>query len=433
MVNPLIPKKDNSKSKFVDVPHSAGILDDFAVRKNVATKEGTIEKVPTADKDIANKEYVDDVFASIDLSGYVPYNGATGDVYLGGNFLSANAVYSSTITSAGTKFVLMQDGGFRVTNSNGEVPVHYDWLWPYDTGGSTYDQTTWMSIPNTVYDPVGYTGGMQFYNNGYGTLFGGIDGTTGTFNWELDVNLKGNSNIDIAKLGTNALVTAYGITDGFGIGAVYDGYNDGYGRGAGVFSTRGDLDNELFVLFCGYDWDTGYTGYTDEPLKQVYFGGTLWAHYNDYTGGPDANDLLFWTDDGYNEDGSATNVNFRILHDKLWIGKAGQLTTPYYGTYARPRYKLDIGDGDTRIRGSDKLLFGGDKDTNADVNLYKGGTDILKTDDDFEAQNIDGQSFSVNGTAGISATITTAQLTPGGAQGSMTFVNGILTAQTQAT
>src|SRR3989339_199821 len=274
MVNPLIPKKDNSKSKFVDVPHSAGILDDFAVRKNVATKEGTIEKVPTADKDIANKEYVDDVFASIDLSGYVPYNGATGDVYLGGNFLSANAVYSSTITSAGTKFVLMQDGGFRVTNSN----------------------------------------------------------------------------IDIAKLGTNALVTAYGITDGFGIGAVYDGYNDGYGRGAGVFSTRGDLDNEPFVLFCGYDWDTGYTGYTDEPLKQVYFGGTLWAHYNDYTGGPDANDLLFWTDDGYNEDGSATNVNFRILHDKLWIGKAGQLTTPYYGTYARPRYKLDIGDGDTTLR-----------------------------------------------------------------------------------
>jgi hypothetical protein len=34
---------------------------------------------------------------------------------------------------------------------------------------------------------------------------------------------------------------------------------------------------------------------------------------------------------------------------------------------------------------------------------------------------------------GISATITTAKLTPGGTDGSMTFVNGILTAQTQAT
>jgi hypothetical protein len=34
---------------------------------------------------------------------------------------------------------------------------------------------------------------------------------------------------------------------------------------------------------------------------------------------------------------------------------------------------------------------------------------------------------------GITATITTAALTALGAQGSMTFVNGILTAQTQAT
>jgi hypothetical protein len=36
-------------------------------------------------------------------------------------------------------------------------------------------------------------------------------------------------------------------------------------------------------------------------------------------------------------------------------------------------------------------------------------------------------------TTGVSATITTAKLTPGGTDGSMTFVNGILTAQTQAT
>lgn len=34
---------------------------------------------------------------------------------------------------------------------------------------------------------------------------------------------------------------------------------------------------------------------------------------------------------------------------------------------------------------------------------------------------------------GVSATITTAKLTPAGANGSMTFTNGILTAQTQAT
>jgi len=36
-------------------------------------------------------------------------------------------------------------------------------------------------------------------------------------------------------------------------------------------------------------------------------------------------------------------------------------------------------------------------------------------------------------TGGLSVTITTAKLTTGGANGSMTFTNGILTAQTQAT
>lgn len=42
-------------------------------------------------------------------------------------------------------------------------------------------------------------------------------------------------------------------------------------------------------------------------------------------------------------------------------------------------------------------------------------------------------NFSQSTTPGISATIVTAQLTPTGAQGSMTFVDGILTASTPAT
>jgi hypothetical protein len=42
-------------------------------------------------------------------------------------------------------------------------------------------------------------------------------------------------------------------------------------------------------------------------------------------------------------------------------------------------------------------------------------------------------AFSVSTPAGISVTITTAQLTTGGSQGSMTFTGGILTSQVQAT
>jgi hypothetical protein len=62
MKNPFIPSKETSKVKFIDLPHSAGILDDFAVRKNIATKEGSIEHTPTADKHIVNKEYVDNSY-----------------------------------------------------------------------------------------------------------------------------------------------------------------------------------------------------------------------------------------------------------------------------------------------------------------------------------------------------------------------------------
>ena len=43
----------------MELNKSAGILDDFAVRKNIATREGTIEKVPVNDSDIVNKKYVD--------------------------------------------------------------------------------------------------------------------------------------------------------------------------------------------------------------------------------------------------------------------------------------------------------------------------------------------------------------------------------------
>ena len=44
-----------------------------------------------------------------------------------------------------------------------------------------------------------------------------------------------------------------------------------------------------------------------------------------------------------------------------------------------------------------------------------------------------GTVIKVGPTAGVSATIATAKLTGGGANGSMTFVNGVLTVQVAAT
>lgn len=50
-------------------------------------------------------------------------------------------------------------------------------------------------------------------------------------------------------------------------------------------------------------------------------------------------------------------------------------------------------------------------------------------------QNTNEISVGVTGSppSGVTATITTAKLTGGGANGSMTFTNGVLTAQTAAT
>lgn len=56
--NPLIRRKEKSYS--TPLPNqSAGILDDFAVRKVISSKEGTITKTPVNDIDITNKAYVD--------------------------------------------------------------------------------------------------------------------------------------------------------------------------------------------------------------------------------------------------------------------------------------------------------------------------------------------------------------------------------------
>ena len=51
-----------SKTTFSEGKKSAGILDDYAIRKNIGTKEGTIEHTPTASNHIVNKAYADGNF-----------------------------------------------------------------------------------------------------------------------------------------------------------------------------------------------------------------------------------------------------------------------------------------------------------------------------------------------------------------------------------
>lgn len=68
MANPLMIQK-SKPVKIVELKKSAGILDDHAVRKTLATREGTITKVPVNPYDIVNKAYVDglgNVFIKVD-------------------------------------------------------------------------------------------------------------------------------------------------------------------------------------------------------------------------------------------------------------------------------------------------------------------------------------------------------------------------------
>ena len=82
--NPLIRSFPRRVSK--PLPHkSAGILDDFAVRKVIATKEGSITRTPVNDIDIANKAYVDSVAGTFNADIIVVLDGAVST--LDGNVL----------------------------------------------------------------------------------------------------------------------------------------------------------------------------------------------------------------------------------------------------------------------------------------------------------------------------------------------------------
>ena len=148
---------------------SKGILDDYAVRKNIATREGTIEKTPTNSKDIVNKAYALDLLISgtgvwkdpvldKDLST-PPANPSKGDRYIvsagiSGGWYDENWGYRQKITIDHTKvesnqanftvIILITDSGnpiFEHAKSNG-----------YDTIVTSSDKTTKLEHELISYD-----------------------------------------------------------------------------------------------------------------------------------------------------------------------------------------------------------------------------------------------------------------------------------------
>ena len=91
--NPLVPKRE--KVTFIDLPKSAGILDDYAVRKNIVTREGTITKVPSEANDIVNKLYVDSNFGLLGgENNWAAINTFLDAVLCYGDFIGIGQIYS---------------------------------------------------------------------------------------------------------------------------------------------------------------------------------------------------------------------------------------------------------------------------------------------------------------------------------------------------
>lgn len=64
-INKIFKVKKESNNTF-HAPHRQQMEEDYAVRKNINTKEGTIEKTPVNGNDIVNKDYADSISGGIE-------------------------------------------------------------------------------------------------------------------------------------------------------------------------------------------------------------------------------------------------------------------------------------------------------------------------------------------------------------------------------
>jgi len=185
--NPLIRSYPKRVSK--PLPNkSAGILDDYAVRKVVATKEGSITRAPIDDIDIANKLYVD----SNDFwnrFGTILSPKTTGDdIDLGSGY----------ITTTG-------DGTFETIIISNEIKDNSG-MKIIGTGFSAWDGTDYVSMD------FGNRAGVE------------IDGSTEAFNWRTPGEVDFLSS-DITTTGKGTFGDT--ILNGSGVGKVLKIYQGG--------------------------------------------------------------------------------------------------------------------------------------------------------------------------------------------------------------
>ncbi|MFC1736925.1 hypothetical protein ACFL1X_12480 [Candidatus Hydrogenedentota bacterium] len=256
--NPLIRNIKQASSKPLD-HQSAGILDDHAIRKNIASKEGTMEQVPTEDNHIVNKKYVDDEVHWDKTAGVISPKVATDEVTIPTTLnLTANAGGNLKFGASGEQIIENNDAQkiWKFVNSEEDADT---WFTNND-GGVTWDamyfdgSTTAIAFRHTVpAHPVDFNG--RFYANDAAAstvgqfatdnqLFGaGILLDSGTTPSANDYLLATTGPSDTGGAGNFALMTGVGVplftvditgdfnwigsTSGFQFGAEY-GNNIGW-------------------------------------------------------------------------------------------------------------------------------------------------------------------------------------------------------------
>lgn len=401
--NPLIINNSNSP-KMENVKQSAGILDDFAIRKTIATRQGTIEHTPTDNSDIANKKYVDDAITAealwartgTDLSLVNPTDTM--------NLTSLNKIYTST-------------GDLKI------IPQDYLWL-----GGRSSPTVRYLMT-----DAFGQT--VCRRDNDSATIPLTIENRNSGAIATNDVCLRFNS-------GSSGSTTAIAAGQ---IRMVKD---------QTWTSTTSTRDNKMVFSCClnGTLTDVGTLSSAGDwaVTSLTATSGTITSlsvtnfRANTITG----NNLTLQSDSGgdtptaqpiYLKTGSTTGLTMSApdagviaftLNDDSIISAEGLMIT---GTDANSYFILEWADGYSYWGlGVNGLQIWLNADAGQVLDLNADGTSKFYENATFD-KNVEAATYSVGGTAGISATITTAKLTSGGANGSMTFVNGILTAQTAAT
>jgi len=209
-------------------------------------------------------------------------------------------------------------------------------------------------------------------------------------------------------LSTTSSASLSNFTNSFSIGS----YN-------GVYFTNGYIDE--FRISKGIArWTSNFT-----PPTYAYFSpgyNSLFLSSSDSSdssekglttiGDKDGGILLQAKSIKFNID---TTEKIRLTSTGLGIGT----TSPYF--------TLDI-NGNTRIQGSNYLYFGGSGSSDNDTNLYRGGSNLLQTDDIFKAGGYQTTDGATSWT-GISGTITTRSSIDG-AQCSILVTNGLVTGGT---